>query len=82
MLKKERLVRTTVTLPTALKEQMSRVRINWSQEIREMISQRLDEDEDTPYMAEAVILNDRLRRLAPLGWKSLEEVKKRRKNGV
>lgn len=77
--RRERLVRTTFTLPASLKEKMSEVRANWSEEIREMVGQRLAEDEELPDMTEALLLNERVRRPAPRGWSSLEEIKRWRK---
>jgi hypothetical protein len=61
---------------------MNRVEANWSEEIREMISQRIEEGEAD--MAEAVILNDRVKRLAPKDWNSLSVIKRwrRRKMGT
>ena len=76
--RKERLVRTTITLPVSLKEKMDQIEANWSEEIREMISQRLEE-EGKANMAEAVILNERLKRPAPKGWNSLTVIKQWRK---
>jgi hypothetical protein len=76
--RKERLVRTTIAVPASLKEKMAQAKVNWSEEIREMVSQRL-EDKGQPDMAEAVILNERVRRPAPKGWSSLEVIKKWRR---
>lgn len=76
--RKEKLVRTTFTLPATLKERMSKTDANWSEEIREMVRQRLEE-EGTTDMTEAVILNERVRRAAPKGWSSLEEIKRWRR---
>lgn len=75
---KERLVRTTITIPASLKEKMSQADVNWSQAIRKMVTERL-EDEGQPDMAEAVILNERVRRPAPKGWSSLEVIKEWRR---
>jgi hypothetical protein len=78
---RDKLVRTTITIPASLKEKMQQVNTNWSEEIRLMITQRLEE-EGQPNMAEAVILNEQIRRDAPKGWSSLEEIKRwRRKRG-
>ena len=77
--RKERLVRTTITLPASLKAKMSATETNWSEEIREMIEERLGDD-GVPNMAEALILNERARRKAPAGWSSLAEIKKWRKS--
>ena len=76
--RKDRLVRTTITLPASLKERMSQADANWSEIIREMLVQRIEE-EGQPDMAEAVILNERLRRSAPKGWSSLEVIKQWRR---
>lgn len=75
---RERLVRTTITLPASLKEKMDQSRVNWSQEIREMISERVEE-EGEPDMAEAVILSERVKRAAPKDWNSSEVIKKWRR---
>ncbi len=76
--RKDRLVRTTITIPASLKEKMSQADVNWSEEIREMVTQRL-EDEGQPDMAEATILNERVRRSAPKGWSSLRVIKQWRR---
>ena len=76
--RKERLVRTTITIPASLKERMSQTKVNWSEVIREMVTQKLEE-EGQPDMAEAVILNERVKRPAPKGWSSLEVIKQWRK---
>ena len=75
---KERMVRTTITLPLSLKEKMSQTNVNWSEEVRQMIMQRLEE-EGQPNMTEALILNEKIRRDAPKDWNSLEVIKKWRK---
>jgi hypothetical protein len=74
----EKLVRTTITLPTSLKEKMNRVEANWSEEIREMIRQRIEEEGEAD-MAEAVILNERVKRRAPKDWNSLSVIKQWRR---
>jgi len=76
--RRERLVRTTITLPPSLKEKMARAEENWSEVIREMIRQRMEE-EGQPDMAEAIILNERVKRAAPKGWKSLRVIKQWRR---
>lgn len=72
------MVRTTITLPASLKERMAQLDANWSEMIREMLIQRLEEG-GQPDMAEAVILNERVKRSAPKGWSSLEAIKKWRR---
>ena len=76
--RKEKLVRTTITIPASLKEKMSQADVNWSEAIREILTQML-EDEGQPDMAEAIILNERVRRPAPKGWSSLEVIKQWRR---
>ena len=76
--RKERLVRTTITLPQSLKEKMSRMEVNWSEQIREMITQRVEEEGNAD-MAEAVILNEKVKRQAPRDWNSLAVIKQWRK---
>jgi len=72
------MVRTTITIPSSLREMMSRTNTNWSEVIRETISQRLEE-EGQPDMAEALILNERVKREAPRNWNSLRVIKKWRR---
>jgi len=76
--RKEKLVRTTITLPRSLKERMEQTGENWSEVIRDLVSQRLVEEGQTD-MAEAVILNERVKRAAPEGWDSLQVIKQWRK---
>jgi len=76
--RREKLVRTTITLPASLKEKMDQIDANWSEEIREMIGQRIEEEGSTD-MAEAVILNERVKRQAPKGWRALTVIKQWRK---
>jgi hypothetical protein len=75
---KDRLVRTTITLPASLKQKMDQTETNWSEAIREMIAQRLEEEGQAD-MAEAVILNERVKRQAPKGWSSLKVIKQWRR---
>ncbi len=74
---RERMVRTTITLPASLKGRMALTDTNWSELIREAIRQTIEEGKTD--MAEAVILNERVRRQAPKGWNSLEAIKKWRR---
>jgi hypothetical protein len=76
--RKEKLVRTTITLPRSLKEKMEQTGENWSEVIRELVSQRLVEEGQTN-MAEAVMLNERVKRPAHEGWDSLQAIKQWRK---
>jgi metal-responsive CopG/Arc/MetJ family transcriptional regulator len=74
----EKLVRTTITLPAELKEKMNRSGENWSEVIREMIRQRIEEEGQTD-MAEAIILNEKVKRSAPKNWSSLQVIKQWRR---
>lgn len=74
----EKLVRTTITLPSALKQEMDKSEENWSQVIREMIRQRIEEEGHTD-MAEAIILNEKVKRRAPKEWSSLQVIKQWRR---
>ena len=78
LMRTEKLVRTTITLPLSLKEMMNGSEENWSQVIREMIRQRIEEEGDTD-MAEAIILNERVKRPAPKNWSSLQVIKQWRR---
>ena len=74
----EKLVRTTITLPSSLKQRMDRTNENWSQIIREMIRQRIEEEGQSD-MAEAIILNEKVKRVAPKNWSSLQVIKQWRR---
>jgi hypothetical protein len=76
--RKDRLVRTTITLPSSLKEKMVHADENWSEVIREVLIRRFEEEGEAD-MAEAVILNERVRRLAPKDWSSLQVIKQWRR---
>jgi len=76
--RKEKLVRTTITLPASLKARMEQTDTNWSEAIREMITQRIEEEGQAD-MAEAVILNERVKRPAPKNWNALKVIKQWRK---
>ncbi len=76
--KREKLVRTTFTIPSSLKEKMSEADENWSEVIREILTQRLEEEGNAD-MAEAVILNERVKRPARKDWSSLQVIKQWRR---
>jgi 3-hydroxyacyl-CoA dehydrogenase len=65
----DKMTRTSISLPGALKRQMDVAGVNWSAYLREVISQRIKQ-EDERNVAEAVLLNEKLRRKAPSGWDS------------
>ena len=58
---------------------MDRIETNWSEEIREMTSERIEEEDEGDM---AVVLNERVRRRAPEDWNALSVIKqwRRRKN--
>jgi len=58
---------------------MDRIETNWSEGIREMTSERIEEEDGGDM---AVVLNERVRHRAPEGWKALSVIKqwRRRKN--
>ncbi len=66
--------RMSIYLPKSLKRRMDTVDVNWSAFIREAIKQRL-EHEFKRDVAEAVLISDRLSRLAPKGWDSTREIR-------
>lgn len=76
--RREKLVRTTITIPSSLKEKMSQADENWSQVIREVLIQRFEEEGEAD-MAEAVILNERIRQPARKDWSNLEAIKQWRR---
>jgi hypothetical protein len=72
------MTRTSISLPEGLKRQMDAAGINWSAYLREVISQRIKQ-EGQRNVAEAVLLNEKLRRRAPRGWDSARVVREWRK---
>lgn len=70
----EKMVRTSVTIPESMKEEMDRFEVNWSAVVREAIRRKL-EGEYEKNVIEAVLINEKLRRKAPKGWDSTEVIK-------
>jgi len=68
------MVRTSVTIPESLKEEMGKFDINWSPVVREAIMRKL-ECENERDMVEAVLINEKLRRKAPEGWESTKVIR-------
>jgi Arc/MetJ-type ribon-helix-helix transcriptional regulator len=65
----------TVKVDEELRERMKRLKhVNWSGVIRESIRKKIEE-ENGRNIAEAVLLNERLRKAAPDGWDSAEVVR-------
>jgi len=75
---KDRLVRTSITIPASLKQRMDRTDENWSEFIREVLVQRLEEEGEED-MTEALMLNERIKRPAPKNWNSLRVIKEWRR---
>lgn len=65
----------TIKVDDELKERMKRLRhVNWSEVIRESIRRKIEE-ENGRNIAEAVLINERLRREAPEGWDSAKVIR-------
>lgn len=65
----------TVKVDEELREQMKKLRhVNWSEVIREAIRKKIEE-ENGRNIAEAVLINERLRRAAPDGWDSAKVIR-------
>ena len=71
----EKMVRTTITLPASLKKKMDERDLNWSAIVRAAIRRELD-NEPRKNVVEALLLNEKLRRKAPEGWDSAEEIRR------
>ena len=57
-----------------MKRQMDAAGVNWSAYLREVISQRVKQESERN-VAEAVLLNEKLRRKAPKGWDSTRVIR-------
>lgn len=68
------MARTSISLPGSLKRQMDAAGVNWSAYLREVISQRVKQESERN-VAEAVLLNEKLRRKAPKGWDSTKVIR-------
>jgi hypothetical protein len=64
----------SISLPAGLKKQMDASGVNWSAYLRDVISQRIKQEGERN-VAEAVLLNEKLRRRAPRGWDSTRVVR-------
>lgn len=71
----ERLVRTSIAIPASLKKEMEKSGLNWSSILRDAIRRSL-ENERQKNVVEAVLINEKLRRKAPEGWDSAEEIRR------
>lgn len=69
-----KMVRTSVAIPESLKKKMDKIDVNWSAVIRDAVRKRL-EYEHEKNVAEAVLINEKLRRKAPEGWDSTEVIR-------
>ena len=70
----EKMVRTSVTIPESMKQEMEKVDVNWSAVVREAIRRKLEYEHERDTI-EAVLINEKLRRKAPEGWDSTEVIK-------
>lgn len=69
----------TVRIDPEIKRKMRKFSyINWSEVVREAILKKLAEEERRN-LAEALLVNEKLRRKAPEGWDSTEVIKAWRK---
>jgi Arc/MetJ-type ribon-helix-helix transcriptional regulator len=65
----------SVKVDAELREHMRRLKhVNWSEVIRESIRKKIEE-ENGRNIAEAVLLNERLRKTAPEGWDSTKVIR-------
>jgi len=65
----------TVRVDERLKREMERLsHINWSEVIREALERKVKEESGRS-LAEAVLLNEKLRKKAPEGWDSAEVIR-------
>lgn len=65
----------TVKVDEELRESMRRLRhVNWSEVIRESIRRKIEE-ENGRNIAEAVLINEKLRKAAPKGWDSTKVIR-------
>ncbi|MGC9094000.1 MAG: hypothetical protein ACP5IM_00095 [Candidatus Bathyarchaeia archaeon] len=65
----------SVKVDEELRERMKKLKhVNWSEIIRESIRKKIEE-ENGRNIAEAVLLNERLRRTAPEGWDSAKVIR-------
>ncbi len=71
----EKLVRTSITIPASLKKEMEESGLNWSAVLRDAIRRSLD-NERRKNVVDAILITERLRRRAPEGWDSAEEVRR------
>jgi len=69
----------TVRISPEIKKLMRKYKyINWSEVVREAILNKIREEEEKN-LAEALLINERLRRNAPKNWDSTEVIKKWRR---
>jgi hypothetical protein len=71
----EKLVRTSIAIPVSLKKEMEDSGLNWSAILRDAIRRNL-ENERQKNVVEAILINEKLRRKAPEGWDSAEEIRR------
>ena len=65
----------TIRIDPEVKKRMKKYSyINWSEVVRRAILERLNEEERRN-IAEALLINEKLRRKAPKGWNSTEVIK-------
>jgi Arc/MetJ-type ribon-helix-helix transcriptional regulator len=66
----------TIRIDPEIKKRMRRYSyINWSEVVRRAILEKLEEEEKKN-VAEALLINEKLRRKAPKGWNSVEVIRR------
>ncbi|TMI06574.1 hypothetical protein E6H34_10390 [Candidatus Bathyarchaeota archaeon] len=68
------MTRTSISLPVNLKREMDAAEVNWSAYLRDAISERLKWETERN-VAEAILINEKLRRKAPKGWDSAKVIR-------
>ncbi len=66
----------SVRVPEDIKKKMNELSwINWSEVLRKAIIETINQ-EKSHNIAKAVLITEKLRRKAPAGWNSIEEIRK------
>ncbi len=74
-MKVKKVATLTVRVDEELRERMKRLKhVNWSEVIRDSIRKKIEEDVGRN-LAEAILLNEKLRKIAPEGWDSARVIR-------
>jgi len=75
LMKVKKMATLTVRVDEELRERMKRLKhVNWSEVIRDSIRKKIEEDVGRN-LAEAILLNEKLRKIAPEGWDSARVIR-------